>query len=79
MQIVLTISVWVRLSQDPMEGPEDFTAARPCAGERQGGHVRTQPQSEGCHLEDGKVPQVLTVLLTSFCSYSPSLLLELSP
>lgn len=56
MQIVLTIPVWVKLSQDPMEGPEDFPPGLLRAGEHQGGHIRTQPQSEGCHVEDGKGP-----------------------
>lgn len=60
----------VKLSQDPMEGPEDFTASLPCAGEHQGSHIRTQPQSEGCHLEDGKRPSgshsAIAILLLLF-------------
>lgn len=56
MQIALTIPVWVKFSQDSTEGPEDFTAGLPCAGEHQGSCTRTQPHLEGCHLDDGEGP-----------------------
>ena len=56
MQIAVITSVWVKYSQDPVEGPKDLTACVLPAGEHQGSYVGTQPCSGGCHLQDAEGP-----------------------
>lgn len=72
--MVVIILVWVKLSQDPVECPEDLSACLPPAGERQGSPVGTQPCSGGRHLEDGEGPSgtnsAMGILLFAFpCSH----------
>lgn len=73
MQIALTLPIWVKFSQDSMEGPEDCTAGLPRAGEHQGSCTEPSPIWRAAVLKMEKVPQVLMVLLASFCSCSPFL------
>lgn len=66
MHIAVIAPVWVKSSQDPVEGPKDLTACVLPAGEHQGNTTGPSPVQEAAVLRMEKVSQVLTVLWASF-------------